>query len=179
MNDRTPFPSDTDAPLIVISGGQTGADRAALDAAMDVGVPVGGWCPCGRKAEDGRIDDRYPLEETPEPDVDQRTTWNVRDADATLVLTLGDTDSGTAFTVDEARRLGRPVRVVRLGSDGRFAAAEEVVDGTVEWIRRSLPDEAERTVLNVAGPRESNAPGLYASACRFMRRLLRRLIPQA
>lgn len=175
MNDRSPpVPTDVDAPLIVISGGQTGADRAALDAAMDVGVPVGGWCPSGRRAEDGRIDDGYPLHETPSPDVEQRTTWNVRDATATLVLTLGDVDDGTAFTVDEARRLGRPVRAVRLDQTDLESEVAEVI----RWIEQLDGKEQGRQILNVAGPRESNAPGLYDSARRFMHRLLSKVAPR-
>lgn len=176
MTDRPPpISEDTDARFIVISGGQTGADRAALDAAMEEGVPVGGWCPRGRRAEDGRIDDQYPLRETPVSDVQQRTTWNVRDADATLVLTLGDTDSGTAFTVSEAQRLGRPVRVVNLDASGM----QQEVAETVRWFEQRVDEEDGRRVLNVAGPRESNAPGLYGSARRFMRRLLRELTGRA
>ena len=71
----------------VVSGGQTGVDRAALDVAIALGFAHGGWCPAGRLAEDGPIDARYPLRETPSADPSQRTEWNVRDSDATLVLT--------------------------------------------------------------------------------------------
>ena len=70
----------------IVSGGQTGADRAALDWAMAHGVPHGGWCPAGRLAEDGVIDMRYSLKETPQPEYLQRTEWNVRDSDATLIV---------------------------------------------------------------------------------------------
>ena len=71
----------------IISGGQTGVDRAALDVALELGLPCGGWCPRGRRAEDGPIDPRYPLTETPWDGYPQRTEWNVRDADGTLILT--------------------------------------------------------------------------------------------
>src|SRR5262249_20137195 len=93
--------SVTAQPLIarLVSGGQTGVDRAALDAALEVGVPCGGWCPKGRKAEDGRIDDRYPLCETPSAAYSQRTRWNVRDSDGTLVLAWGEPTGGTLLTV--------------------------------------------------------------------------------
>ena len=70
----------------IVSGGQTGVDRAALDAALALGMRCGGWCPAGRWAEDGPIDPRYPLRETPSGDPAQRTEWNVRDSDATLIL---------------------------------------------------------------------------------------------
>lgn len=148
----------------VVSGGQTGADRAALDAAIAAGVPVGGWCPRGRRAEDGVIDERYPLTETPDAAVEQRTAWNVRDSDATLVLVLRDADAGTAFTIEEAERLGRPVRQVELPA------------GVAEVRRvRTWLDEHDVSVLNVAGPRESNAPGLYEAARRFLLRLFEAL----
>ena len=73
----------------IISGGQTGVDRAALDVALDAGLPCGGWCPRGRRAEDGPIVAQYPLMETDSPDYQMRTRRNVEDADATLILTLG------------------------------------------------------------------------------------------
>ena len=73
----------------IVSGGQTGVDRAALDVALDLSLPCGGWCPKGRKAEDGPIAAHYPLTETPLDSYPQRTEWNVRDSDGTLVLTRG------------------------------------------------------------------------------------------
>ncbi len=94
-------------PEKIVSGGQTGVDRAALDAALALGVPCGGWCPRGRRAEDGEIPARYPLRETPLPTYEQRTEWNVRDADGTLVLTRGPASGGTALTLALAERLGR------------------------------------------------------------------------
>ncbi len=145
----------------VISGGQTGVDRAALDVALELGIPCGGWCPRGRLAEDGRIADRYPLDETPTPDYVQRTEWNVRDADATLVLHRGRLRGGTALTVALARRRGRPCLTVDLA-----AAAD------VEAIRAWLIEQRV-SVLNVAGPRESQAPGIGAQA----RSLLREVLP--
>ena len=96
-------------------------DRAALDVALELGMPCGGWCPAGRWAEDGAIDPRYPLVETPSADPAARTEWNVRDSDATLLLTTGDESPGTALTRDIARRLGKPVYVFHAGSpDGRI-----------------------------------------------------------
>ncbi|MDX1532330.1 MAG: putative molybdenum carrier protein [Rhodothermales bacterium] len=146
--------------LVIHSGGQTGIDRAALDAALAAGVPCGGWCPRGRRAEDGPLPARYPLRETPSDDYAERTAWNVRDADATLVLTLGPVTGGTALTVEVAERLGTPLRVVEVG-------AADGVERTAEWVRAG-----GFGVLNVAGPRESTAPGVYGQARAFMERLL-------
>lgn len=146
--------------LTVISGGQTGVDRAALDAARACGLLCGGWCPRGRKAEDGRIDPGYPLVETPDGDYSQRTEWNVRDSDGTLVLTRGRPKGGTAFTLAVARRLGRPLLLVDL-------AQVPSPDAARHWL------EAEKiAVLNVAGPRESQHPGIGQEARAFLERLL-------
>jgi hypothetical protein len=146
--------------LKVVSGGQTGVDRAALDAALRVGIPCGGWCPRGRQAEDGPIAARYPLVETPEARPDQRTGWNVRDSDATLVLARGRIAGGTERTVERARGLGRPLRVVDLSAGPAVAAVRT-------WIG------ARRIgVLNVAGPRESEEPGIHGEALDFLSALL-------
>jgi hypothetical protein len=144
----------------IISGGQTGVDRAALDVALALGVPCGGWCPKGRLAEDGMLDDRYPLRETPTEEYAQRTTWNVRDSDGTLILTRGAPTGGTAQTADEARGLVKPVLIVDLTHPPPLA-------DVLAWLR------AQRIrVLNVAGPRESKSPGIYADAHRFLTQLL-------
>jgi len=92
----------------IVSGGQTGVDRAALDVALELGIECGGWCPAGRWAEDGVIGARYPLRETPSADPAERTEWNVRDSDGTLLLTAA-ASPGTERTHEAARRLGRPV----------------------------------------------------------------------
>jgi len=145
----------------IVSGGQTGVDRAALDVAAELGLERGGWCPRGRRAEDGRIDERYPLRETPSRDYAQRTEWNVRDSDATLILARGPLRGGTALTRDLARRLCRPLLVVDLE---RPPGSEEVR----AWLER----QGVRA-LNVAGPRESGAPGIHAAAAAFLREVLR------
>jgi hypothetical protein len=144
----------------IVSGGQTGVDRAALDAAVALGLPCGGWCPRGRKAEDGVIDPRYPLRETPSDDYAQRTEWNVRDADGTLVLTRGRPRGGTAFTIALARRMGRPLLVLDLDE-------QPDSEGVAIWAR----EEGVR-VLNVAGPRESQRPGIHSAARRFLEKAL-------
>lgn len=143
----------------VVSGGQTGVDRAALDAAMGAGIPVGGWCPRHRRAEDGPIPERYPLKETASAEYEQRTSWNVRDSDGTLILTGGNPTGGTALTIEEARRRGKPFLVTSPTTDN--------VRGAANWIAR----ERVRT-LNVAGPRASTEPGVNEAAMRFMTHLL-------
>ncbi|MEW6541978.1 MAG: putative molybdenum carrier protein, partial [Nitrospirota bacterium] len=144
----------------IVSGGQTGVDRAALDVALQLGIPCGGWCPKGRKAEGGRVPKRYPLEETPSDDYAQRTEWNVRDSDGTLVLTVGPPTEGTAFTVQVAERLRKPSLVLDL--DDHPSAATVKTWAITHQIR----------VLNVAGPRESKCPGIYDRAATFLRQLL-------
>lgn len=140
----------------IISGGQTGVDRAALDVAKDQGVPSGGWCPRGRKAEDGPIALSYPLTETPSDAYAQRTEWNVRDSDATLVLTRGTPSEGTAFTIDVAARLGKPYLLIDLDNPPDPAAI-------ASWF------EARQVhVLNVAGPRESKSPGICQQAVHLL-----------
>jgi hypothetical protein len=139
-----------------VSGGQTGVDRAALDAARRAGVEHGGWCPRGRGAEDGVIPPRYRLRETPDADPAQRTTWNVRDSDATLVLSRGAPHGGTALAVSHARALSRPLLVLDLE---RHPQADEVL----RWLHG-----AGVTALNVAGPRESEAPGIYAETLELL-----------
>ena len=145
----------------VVSGGQTGVDRAALDLALEMGLPCGGWCPEGRKAEDGPLAPRYPLKETPSADYAQRTEWNVRDSDGTLVLTRGQPTEGTAFTIEVATRLGRPCLVLDLAEQPTPSAVHEWVNA--HGIK----------ILNVAGPRESKCPGIYAQASAFLREVFR------
>lgn len=146
------------------SGGQTGVDRAALDAARELGLRTGGWVPRGRRAEDGVIPAAYAgLCETPSDDYAERTTWNVRDCDATLIVTRGSLHGGTAFTRDEAVRLGRPCFVLDLEA--------QPLDAAVEAARAWLTDR-DPGRLNVAGPRESTAPGIHARALAVLRRVL-------
>ncbi|MFO8233499.1 MAG: putative molybdenum carrier protein [Longimonas sp.] len=141
----------------IVSGGQTGVDRAALDAAMECGVPVGGWCPKGRRAEDGPIPARYPLTETPTERYAQRTAWNVRDSDGTLILHQDPLTGGTALTQQEAEQRGRPWRVVTLGTS-------RPTKNALQWLHTHSIE-----VLNVAGPRASEEPGIYAAALAFVK----------
>jgi len=137
--------------LKIVSGGQTGADRAALDFALEHGLRHGGWCPQGRLAEDGAIDRCYRLQETPSPGYAQRTEWNVRDADATVVFSLHpQLAGGTLLTMEMARRLGKPcLHLTRRGA----------ATPPGERLRQFLV-EHNIHVLNVAGPRASTDPGV-------------------
>jgi len=157
--------SASSRPVIrkIVSGGQTGVDRAALDAAIALNIPCGGWCPQGRLAEDGPIDAKYPLMETPSADYAQRTEWNVRDSDGTLILTVGEPTGGTAFTLHMAEKHGKPIHIVRL--DAR--ATDEPIQGILDWLNAN-----QVSALNIAGPRESTSPGIHSNAFRFIRQLL-------
>ena len=145
----------------IISGGQTGTDRAGLDAAISHGIPVGGHCPKGRKAEDGVIPSHYPLVETGSPNYAVRTYMNVRESDGTLVLNIGPLNGGTLATVEYAAKRRKPCLVVQLDPIDR--SFSEVAD----W----MADNDIRT-LNIAGPRESKAPGTYDHSLRFLNRLI-------
>lgn len=138
-------------PDRVVSGGQTGVDRAALDAALELGLPCGGYVPKGRKAEDGRLDERYPVTELETEEYPARTERNVLESSATLVLVRREPTGGTRLTIELCRRHRKPCRVVKL--DG----------GAVVGIKVLL-EELRPRVLNVAGPRESTEPGIYAAA---------------
>ena len=136
---------------LVISGGQTGVDRAALDAAMDAGIPIGGYCPKGRIAEDGTIPDKYPLIEMESPGSHYRTEKNVIESDGTLILNRGELTQGTRLTKDFTVQYGKPSLVVQLDS-AEIVKPEQVV----RWLTGQYI-----SVLNIAGPRESKSPGIY------------------
>ncbi len=146
-------------PLTIVSGGQTGADRAALDFAIHMGIEHDGWCPRGRRAEDGPLDEQYLLRETTSAKYDQRTRWNVRDSDATLVITTqAEVTGGSALTLAVAEREGKPcLHIAQQTTPSVIEAGERIAD----FIRAH---QVER--LNVAGPRASQEPeiGSYVSA---------------
>lgn len=139
----------------IVSGGQTGADRAALDFALAHGIRVGGWVPKGRLAEDGPIPERYPdLVETESADLAVRTARNVRDSDATLILSHGPLDGGSLLTFQEATRARKPLLHLDLDQMEIAAAAERL---------RSWLAELRPHTLNVAGPRASRDPRIAAA----------------
>ena len=146
----------------IVSGGESGVDRAALDVALHLGIPYAGWCPAGGWAEDlpvpPGVRGRYPgLRETDSAGPEERTRLNVRDSDATLVL-AGAGSPGTTLTVEVAEELGRPVLVV---TPEDVTAAAEVVRA---WLAALTPD----LVLNVAGPRASEWPEGYDVATALL-----------
>ena len=133
----------------IISGGQTGADRAALDFAVQQGIPHGGWCPRGRLAEDGTIPAGYRLSETSSADYVERTEWNVRDSDGTVIFSIaGVLSGGSKQTAELARQHGKPCLHLTRERDGGLAASR---------LREFLSANQIR-VLNVAGPRRSQEP---------------------
>ena len=152
--------SDISSGLRFVSGGQTGVDRAALDVAIKWRLPYHGWCPAGRWAEDGRIPDRYVLRVTPQADPAQRTVWNVRDSDALLILGEVPSSEGTLLARRTAEELGHPVQ---------HAMPEAYVKTTCEWLKAC----GSSCTLNVAGPRESEQPGIYKAAFVFLEELVK------
>jgi predicted Rossmann fold nucleotide-binding protein DprA/Smf involved in DNA uptake len=145
----------------VVSGGQTGVDRAGLDAAMEAGIPVGGYCPKGRLSEDGTVPECYPLIELTRGGYPARTEKNVVESDGTLVLNLGRVSGGTRVTVECARKHGRPILIVPLDNKTQLR-------DTLHWLELH-----GIRVLNVAGPRESKCPGVYRQALDFLRQLFK------
>ena len=146
----------------IISGGQTGVDRGALDAALAAGVDSGGWCPAGRLAEDGRIPDRYPLVEL-DGGYAERTTRNVADSDATLIVAFGPVQGGTRTTIDCCIEQQKPHEVI----DASRIPADEAASIAQAFIAANAT-----RVLNVAGPRASEVPAAYDYAFAFICRLL-------
>ena len=153
--------------LTIISGGQSGADRAAIDAAVERGIPYGGWCPRGGWAEDfpdpPGVLARYPLlQETPSADPAQRTEWNVRDSDACLILVDAAgvaVSKGTALTGDLAARYAKPLLVVDVSAADAFG---RITTWLAALLAARTSDASFRFMIG--GPRESEAPGIYAKA---------------
>jgi hypothetical protein len=147
----------------VISGGQTGVDRAGLDAASAAGIPISGYCPKGRLAEDGTIPAKYPLIEMESPESYYRTEMNVLKSDGTLILNKGEITQGTKLTFDFCVKYGKPRLIVQLDVP-EIIRPEQVI----RWIEGQLI-----STLNVAGPRESKVPdGIYDESRLYLDRLL-------
>ena len=147
--------------LTIVSGGQTGADRAALDWAIAQGIPHGGYCPAGRKAEDGPIPARYQLTETSSTSYAHRTRLNVKESDVTLILASSEALSGgTLLTLKHARKLGKPHLLV----------VPENLDHAPRLLAQFLAHHKVR-ILNVAGPRASTDPTIYRTTLELLQTL--------
>lgn len=159
-----------DGHLRIISGGQTGVDIAALDFALENGIPIGGWVPNGRSNESGKVPERFVgLSETPETDVSARTERNIETSDATLVFVDGSKSPGTDLTISYAQKCGKPILVVDT-RNGVDANAEKLR----AWLQ-SVPIE----VLNVGGPRQSEAPDLSAKVKHILKLSIEPSIPSS
>ena len=144
----------------IVSGGQTGVDRAALDFGLTHGIEIGGWCPKGRTAEDGVISRRYPLKETEEAEVTWRTEFNARDSDGSLVLVENHLMRGTGYTREMAIKHAKPYWIQPI--DAPFDRAE-----FARWLIAN-----EIKVLNIGGPRESDQPGsVYNNAFKILEKI--------
>jgi hypothetical protein len=149
--------------LRIVSGGQSGVDRGALDAALALSFPCGGWCPEGRLAEDGPIPERYPVVELAGAGYRARTRRNVLDSDATLIIAFGALTGGTLATLRDCRLLAKPHLVIDASATDPAAAAGKA---------RSFVEANGIRVLNIAGPRESDRPG----ACNYAQAVIRTLL---
>ena len=181
--------------LKIISGGQTGVDRGALDAALAFEVECGGWCPAGRLAEDGTIPERYPVVELANAGYAERTARNVADSDGTLVISKGEPFGGTRETVDRCIEMRKPHLII----DCARRSVQETIDVATEFVtnlsfrvaqttnlsnvRKSPGELADPSrslgmtiMLNVAGPRASQWPGGHKTARRIVSGILRRLV---
>ena len=159
----------------IVTGGQTGVDRGALDAALKIGFACGGWCPDGRKAEDGVIPTIYPLQPLPGAGYSGRTLRNVIDSDGTAILHFGLLTGGSHLTAACCRKADKPYLLVDCDRHSREQTAALVA---------GFADEHSVSVLNIAGPRESQAPRAYSFAFDVVTRLLldfqrERTVPEA
>ena len=163
--------------LKVISGGQTGVDRGALDAALALGVECDGWCPGGRLAEDGLIPERYPVMELASAGYAERTAQNVSDSDGTLVISKGEPFGGTRETVDRCVEMRKPYLLI----DYARVAIDDAIELTLKFADTLSSRAAQTTpgmtiVLNVAGPRASQWPEGHEIAEQIVSGVLRRLV---
>jgi hypothetical protein len=148
----------------IVSGGQTGADRAGLDAAIELDIPHGGWIPKGRKTEDGGLPGKYYLKEMPTGSYAARTEQNVIDSDGTLIISHGKLNGGSAMTRQLAKKHKRPWMHVDLEKTNLFKAAMEI---------RSWAAKNGIKVLNVAGPRGSKDPEIYEATKKLLTLLIK------
>lgn len=141
----------------IISGGQSGVDRAALDFALNNNIKCGGFCPIGRLAEDGIIDKKYPLSETQSSIYQERTRLNIEQSDAVLVIYEKNLGRGTKLAIDITAAIDKPVFVVKLPSNNKL------IENLIAWMKKVNPSK-----LNIAGPRESSDKGIYDKTYSFL-----------
>ncbi len=165
-------------PSKIISGGQTGADRGGLDAAIEAGIPHGGWCPKGRKAEDGGIPEKYQLQEMKSADYLKRTEQNIIDSDCTVIFTYGPPTGGSKRTVGFCEKHKKPCLCIDLSHSDDHSAFSHlhnflsnkrggIICPGVEYLQ--VPPAP---VLNVAGSRESKSPGIQGRVAKIVKMLL-------
>ena len=142
-------------PDRIVSGGQTGVDRAGLEVAIALGIDHGGWCPAGRLSEDGSVPSRYQLTEMPTRDYPPRTEQNVIDSDATLIVYETRLKGGTLLTRRICQRQNKPYLLVKMGRDDAKSVRQ--------WLAEQRP-----TILNIAGPRESSNLGIFDRSTAFL-----------
>ncbi|MFH1727117.1 MAG: putative molybdenum carrier protein [Pseudomonadota bacterium] len=145
----------------IVSGAQTGVDRAALDVAMKLGIAHGGWVPKNRLAEDGEIDNKYNVKETNTSDYAHRTIQNIINSDATLILSKGKISGGSAYTLFKAKEHKKPVLWLKINKN-----QDRAIVKICQWLNENKPK-----ILNLAGPRESKEPGIYDVSFDFLIRL--------
>jgi hypothetical protein len=148
----------------IVSGGQTGADIAGIDAAIELGVPHGGWLPKGRLTEDGPLPEKYQLQEMPTASYPKRTAQNVIDSDGTVIFTHGALTGGSKLTRKQALKHGKPLLHLELSA---------TMKGNVVQTLRTFIEENDIQVLNVAGSRGSRDPALYGKVFKIMVEVIR------
>jgi hypothetical protein len=146
---------------MIVSGGQTGVDRVALDFGIEMNITIGGWCPKGRKSVSGPIPDRYPLIETESEGYFERTLRNVIDSDGTLILNKGKLAGGTRNTFYLAKSNNKPCLLINLDDDSLEASNK-----IIAWLA-----EFEIRKVNIAGPRDSKLTGIYDMALELLRKV--------
>lgn len=156
----------------IVSGGQTGSDRAGLDAAITLNIPHGGWCPKGRLAElGGTIPDKYQLQETNSSDFSERTKLNIRDSDGTLIFVPKlplDVNDGTVLTIQEVKDKEKRYLIIDLSTTPH---PQPIINEIIDWVKTN-----NIRILNIAGPRESLSPGTYQATYNFLIALLPKII---
>jgi hypothetical protein len=149
-------------PVKLVTGGQTGVDRAMLDFCLEHRIPCGGWCPGGRKAEDGTIDAKYPLQEIPEASYHERTAANVRDSDATVIICHGELNGGTLESYEFAQKEGRPCLLLDMSLLNVLQASTRL---------KNLLAGLRPGILNFSGPRQSEWPEGYETCYGILRQV--------